>query len=190
MWNSVSSLPDNMCKCLAPHISYQELLCFHRMVCCCKSRACSTHFGCSFKSRGISWILESELHFFVFIVAHFCIHVEYIFIIHKILGQQPLKMIYFARKRNTFYCLLWRKCTWESIINSLWIMKERCTTRCCLIICFGILCRFLRNQRLRWLSQPSEQQWILLTIKWVFITALSWKQIAILRVFQHEPKPH
>jgi len=47
--------------------------------------ACPTHFGCTYEYREIMWILEIELHFGAFIIAHFCLHVEYIHMIHTIL---------------------------------------------------------------------------------------------------------
>jgi hypothetical protein len=42
-------------------------------------------------------MVESELNFGVFMVAHFCIHVEYIHIIETRLRQPPLHMINMAR---------------------------------------------------------------------------------------------
>jgi len=86
VWNSVLPQPDNSCKCLPLLIQYPELLSYYCMVCCCEIYACPAHFGCRYESRGISWILEFQLHFRAFIIAHFCIHVEYIHMIRKVLG--------------------------------------------------------------------------------------------------------
>jgi len=86
VWYSVSLLLDNLCKCLLLLIQYPELLSHYCMDCCCKIKASPAHFGCCYEYRVISLILEFELHFCAFIIAHFCIHVEYMHMIHKILG--------------------------------------------------------------------------------------------------------
>jgi len=91
---------DNLCKGLALLIQYPELLSHYHMVCCCEIEARPTHFGCSFKHRGICWILEFKLYFCVLIIAHFSTHVEYIQMIPKKLCEPPLQMTNLACQRT------------------------------------------------------------------------------------------
>jgi len=153
------------------------------MICHCKIEACPAHFGCVYEYRGISWILEFELHFCSFITVHFGIHVEYIHGIRKKLCYPPLQMTNSARKMTKYHCLLWRRCTgWCIVISLFW---KECLSWCIVLVRFRILCRFLDKHCQKCLSQPSENQRFHPSIEWPFIVPLSRNIVAILGISQH-----
>jgi len=100
VWDSVLPQPDNPCNGLALLIQYPELQSYYCMVCCCEIWACLTHFGCSYKHRGIWWMLEFELHFCALFIAHFHIHLENIQMIPNKVCEPPLQMRNLAWQRT------------------------------------------------------------------------------------------
>jgi len=100
VWKSVLPKSETLGKYLMLLIQYPELLSYYRMVCCGEIQVCSTHFGSSYKYRGILQIMEFELHFCGLIVAHFCIYVENIQRIGQKLCEPLLQMTNLAWQRT------------------------------------------------------------------------------------------
>ena len=154
------------------------------MVCSCRSWDCPTHFGYHYEYRWISWILEFVQHFCSFIIAYFCIHVEYIRMIRKILGQPPLQMTNLARKRTNQQHLLWRSCTGKCISISV-VYRYECLSWFVVKVRFRIFRKFITKHWQKFLSEPEEVWRIDPSIEWPFIEPLSSHVVAILGVSQH-----
>jgi len=156
------------------------------MVCSCEIQVCPTHFGCSYKQKGIWWILEFELHVCALIVAHFRKHVEYIRTIHKQLCEPPLHMTKLAWHRTKLYCLLKRRrCTCQGAFKTFRFVQQGLVSWFVLIR-LGILKRFVDKHWQKCLFQPSENWGIHPSIDWPFIVPLSWNVIQILGVSQYQ----
>jgi len=176
--------PYNACEWLPLLIWTPKLLSYHGMVCCCRIWDCPTNFGCGDKFRGISWILEFEQHFCVFIAAHCCIDVEYNHMICKILCCPPLQMRNMARKSTKLHCLLRKRCSEDCNLIYLLLRKELHTW--CSIINKFLVCYWF-SEKHWWISlcQPSKHRRIHRSIEWPFIVRLSWDIVGIQDVSQH-----
>jgi len=120
-------------------------------------------------------------------MAHYCIHVRYIHMIHKILRKPPLQITNSARKRTEYKHRLWRRCTGVCVFSSVLFWKE-CLTWCVILVRFGLLCRLVDQHCQKCLSQPQEDWTIHPSMKGRFIVPGFRHIVAILGISQHSRK--
>jgi len=154
------------------------------MVCRWKIKSYSMDFGCSYRCRVIGQNLEFELHFFACIIAHFCIHVPYIHMINKILGQPPLFVTNLTSQWTQERHIWCTRCTGECILITLFMLKE-CLAWCFIVVGFRILNWLVDKHWQKCHPQPLENQRILQRIVWPYIVTLLRNIIANVCNSQH-----
>jgi len=146
------SYPDNPSKWPAVVRQCPELLNYHFSIRICNMSACSALVGCSFKQRGIEWMLESRLPICRLIVAHDNVQVENVLKVYEKLYQQPCSIMYLFMCRTTHHSILWKLYRY----SKLFLMHRRTWYWIYHLVEFMICCWFMDMAWPKCITQPLE----------------------------------